>query len=67
VTKLLVQVVYILGEVKGAGIDIKTWQVTQLHVKLNDNAALKNLVLRRDSIVPLLACRLRWFKLLVTS
>lgn len=30
---------YILGEVKGASIDTKTWQVAQLHVKLTDNAA----------------------------
>ncbi len=30
---------FILGEVKGAGIDTKTWQVPQLYVKLSDNAA----------------------------
>lgn len=30
---------YILGEVKGASIDTKTWQIVQLHVKLTDNAA----------------------------
>lgn len=30
---------YILGEVKGASIDTKTWQIVQLHLKLTDNAA----------------------------
>ena len=30
---------FIIGEVKGAGIDTKTWQVPQLYVKLTDNAA----------------------------
>ncbi len=30
---------YIMGEVKGAGIDTNTWQVPHLYVKLTDNAA----------------------------
>jgi len=30
---------FIIGEVKGALIDTKTWQVPQLYVKLSDNAA----------------------------
>ncbi len=30
---------YIIGEVKGAGIDTDTWHVHQLHVKLTDKAA----------------------------
>ncbi len=30
---------YIIGEVKGASIDTKTWQIAQLHIKLTDNAA----------------------------
>lgn len=30
---------YILGEVKGANIDTKTWQINQLHVKLSDTAS----------------------------
>jgi sporulation protein YlmC with PRC-barrel domain len=30
---------YIIGEIKGALIDTKTWQVPQLYVKLSDNAA----------------------------
>ncbi len=30
---------YILGEVKGAEVDIKTWFVTQLSLKLTDTAA----------------------------
>lgn len=30
---------YILGEVKGANIDTKTWQITQVYLKLTDTAA----------------------------
>jgi len=30
---------FIIGEVKGALIDTKTWQVPQLYIKLSDNAA----------------------------
>jgi sporulation protein YlmC with PRC-barrel domain len=30
---------FIIGEVKGALIDTKTWQVPQLLIKLSDNAA----------------------------
>ena len=30
---------YIIGEIKGASIDIKSWQVTHLHVKLTNTAA----------------------------
>ena len=30
---------YIIGEVKGASIDTKTWQIAQFHIKLTDNAA----------------------------
>lgn len=30
---------YILGEVKGASIDIKSWQMTHLHIKLSNIAA----------------------------
>jgi sporulation protein YlmC with PRC-barrel domain len=30
---------YILGEVKGASVDTKTWQVIKFHVKLSDAAA----------------------------
>lgn len=30
---------YILGEVKGANIDIKTWLVNQIYIKLTDTAA----------------------------
>ncbi len=30
---------YIIGEVKGATVDYKTWQVPELHVKLSSNAA----------------------------
>jgi sporulation protein YlmC with PRC-barrel domain len=30
---------YIIGEVKGARIDTKTWQISDLYVKLTDTAA----------------------------
>jgi sporulation protein YlmC with PRC-barrel domain len=30
---------YIIGEVKGASIDTKTWQIVNLHVKLTNTAA----------------------------
>ncbi len=30
---------FIIGAVKGAGLDTTTWQVPQLYVKLTDNAA----------------------------
>jgi len=30
---------FIIGEVKGALLDTKTWQVPQLYIKLTDNAA----------------------------
>ncbi|MCW3999727.1 MAG: hypothetical protein NWE93_05770 [Candidatus Bathyarchaeota archaeon] len=30
---------FIIGEIKGASLDVKTWQVPQLQVKLTDNAA----------------------------
>ncbi len=30
---------FIIGQVKGASLDTKTWQVLQLYVKLSDNAA----------------------------
>ncbi len=32
---------FIIGEVKGASIDTKTWQVPQIYVKLTDNAAVE--------------------------
>jgi sporulation protein YlmC with PRC-barrel domain len=30
---------YILGEVQGVSIDTKMWQISQLQIKLTDNAA----------------------------
>jgi sporulation protein YlmC with PRC-barrel domain len=32
---------YIIGEVKGASINYKNWQIPELHVKLSSNAAVE--------------------------
>lgn len=38
--KVITAKAYILGEVKGAEADIEKWQITHLHVKLTDKAAV---------------------------
>ena len=37
--KVITAKAYILGEVKGAEVDVANWRITHLHVKLTDNAA----------------------------
>jgi sporulation protein YlmC with PRC-barrel domain len=37
--KVITAKAYILGEVKGAEVDVDNWRITHLQVKLTDNAA----------------------------
>ena len=38
--KVITAKAYILGEVKGAEVDVDNWRITHLHVKLTDRAAI---------------------------
>ena len=38
--KVITAKAYILGEVKGAEVDVDNWRITHLHVKLTDKAAI---------------------------
>ena len=37
--KVITAKAYIFGEVKGAEVDVDSWRITHLHVKLTDKAA----------------------------
>jgi sporulation protein YlmC with PRC-barrel domain len=37
--KVITAKAYILGEVKGAEVDVANWRITHLQIKLTDNAA----------------------------
>ena len=37
--KVITANAYIFGEVKGAEVDVDSWRITHLHVKLTDKAA----------------------------